>query len=337
MDHAGLSEGLVALAYARRSEDLVRYVDDPNDDAVRRVVGVLAESRRGGPVALEEGDLSTLGLYAERRVVAARRRASLTLVDDVLDCYALFPRVTDVPWDSWMKAAVFIARDAGRDLDSMQDVFVTNAPPAMARRFDVVLESMNRVESLAQCHVAEVTTSYGVGLLKTLVLSDTSTTGSWLSTPRRPDDVVGYAPSTNLAQVAASLADDLEQTHAMVAGPIVQSQLAGSLFSLIVPGAFVPTSGCLSVAGDAADHGTSLTAYVAEPSEGYDAADLAAAATGAGLFAVADGTRLVVLLDQPNFDRDEDDEGSDDAGLDRYAESVRRALGASWAYTPPTL
>ena len=152
-----------------------------------------------------------------------------------------------------------------------------------------------------------------MGFLETLVFRGTPTFGLW-GAPRQADNFVPFAPTTNLAQLCASLADALDASGAVVTGPIGQDQLAATSFSLTTAGSYVPTLGCLSfVAHDVA--GSALTAFVAELPEDEEvsrdddryADTLAAAARQSdGQVAVADRSRLIVLSPQPSFDEELD-------------------------------
>jgi hypothetical protein len=128
--------------------------------------------------------------------------------------------------------------------------------------------------------------------------------------------VLSYQPTTNLAQLCASLADALDSSGKVTTGPIGQDQLAATSFSLTAPGSYLSVLGCLSfVATDVA--GSALTAFVAELPLGadddldldtrLDAAALAAAAGAIdGQVAVADASRVILLSPQPSFDEELD-------------------------------
>ena len=73
-----------------------------------------AFERRSDPEEVE-----TLRLYAKRRILQARRRSSMNLVDDAIEAFALIPENSDVPWDTWLKAGLFVARSLGRDIESI--------------------------------------------------------------------------------------------------------------------------------------------------------------------------------------------------------------------------
>jgi hypothetical protein len=289
--------------YQSRAAELIRFRPEDNDDVVAGVVrSVVADGEDGGGLfrhALNDEAIDSLRLFAMRRVVLGRRLSSLGPIYEALDACALIPRERDVPWDSWVKGALFIARGIGGDLDAMMRRFVDLHPEELAR-CDLVLESMDRVHDLAQCRLAEVSTSYGVGLLETLAFLGRPTFGLW-GAPRQADNYVAYEPTTNLAQLCVSLADALEASKKVTVGPIGQDQLAAMLFSQTTPGSYVATTGCLSfVAEDLA--GSSLTALVAELESDEDPAVLALEARSVeDQVAESEGSRLIVLSPQPSF------------------------------------
>lgn len=301
---------LSAIEYRDVDEDFVRFRDDPLDDAVKSVVASVAatdETRRDQfRSTLDNDTTNTLLLYAKRRTLQARRRSSMNLVDDTMDAFALAPAAADVPWDTWVKAALFIARSLGRDIESVAQRFGTLSTVELAQRFDVAYEAMNRVESLEQCFIAEVTTSYGSGFIETIVHRDTKSTGGFYSAPRQADDIVPFTPKSNLAQLAASVADAFDATETLRTGAIAQDQLAGMSFSQRVSGAYLETTGCLSFYADATSDDVSFKVFVAELPDDTDVEMLASGAERDDQAVCFDDTRLILLLAPPNFDDDDD-------------------------------
>src|ERR1019366_5346876 len=164
------------LAYDARDDDLVRFRENPVDDnlsnTVRSIFDSLDERREGVRQGLDEDDRDLLMVFAKRRALSAQRTTSLRAVSDALDTYALLPREYDVPWESWFKATLFIGRDLGLDLNDALQRFVDGAPGESARRAHVAFDAMTRIDALSQCHVIEVSTSYGPGLFETMVVRD---------------------------------------------------------------------------------------------------------------------------------------------------------------------
>jgi hypothetical protein len=309
-----LRDQLAENVYDLNAGEFIRYRPEANDDAVAGVVrSVVAEGEEGCDAfrhGLDIDEVDTLRLFAMRRTLLARRLSSLGPIYEALDAFALLPSINDVPWDSWVKGAFYVSRGIGGDLDSMERRFVDLHPDA-AHRCHVAVEAMDRINELSQCHLVEVTTTYGIGFVETLVFQGKPTLGLW-GAPRQADNVLSFRPTTNLAQLCASLADALDSSGRVTTGPIGQDQLAATSFSQTARGSYLPVLGCLSfVASDVA--GSALTAFVAElpitAEDGLDidspldATALAAAANEIdGQVAVAAASRVILLSPQPSFD-----------------------------------
>jgi hypothetical protein len=309
-----LRNQLAENGYELNAGEFIRFRPEANDDAVAGVVrSVVAEGEEGCDVfrhGLDIDEIDTLRLFGMRRTLLGRRSSSLGPIYEAMDAFALLPGENDVPWDTWVKGAFFVSRGMGGDLNSMERRF-TDLHPDSAHRCHVSVEAMDRVSELSQCHLVEVTTNYGTGFVETLVFQGKPTFGLW-GAPRQADNILTYEPTTNLAQLCASLADALDSSEKVTTGPIGQDQLAATSFSLTAAGSYLPTLGCLSfVAHDVA--GSALTVFVAElpletdddldDRDHYDAADLAAAANETdGQAAVADASRVILLSPQPSFD-----------------------------------
>jgi hypothetical protein len=301
---------LTASPYRDVDEDFIRFRDVPLDDSVKSIVDAMCatgESQRDEfRDALGPEEIATLRIYAMRRTLQSRRRSSMNLVDDSVAALALIPAPADVPWDTWLKAALFIARSLGRDIGQIAERFGELSSIESAQRFDVAFEAMSRVDDLSQCFIDEVSTNYGTGFIETLVHRDTKSTGAFYSAPRQADDVVPFAPKTNLAQLAASLADALDATEKLHTGAITQDQLAGMSFSQQVSGAFLATNGCLSFYADSPVDEKSFKVFVAELPEDADVESLTTGAELDDQAICSVDTRLVLYAAPPSFDDDED-------------------------------
>ena len=324
---SAVEERLASLRYDNQSGDFVRFRDDPIDDTVRTVVqGVLAGGDSDADLLRHlqgEESTDTLRLFSMRATLQARRRGSFNLIDDAMAGFALLPSIVDVPWDSWLKAALFVARSLGRDLGSVGERFYEAASEDAIARFDIALESMDRVESLEQCRMSEVTTTHGVGYVETLVFRDKSTF-AFYTPPRVGDDVIVFHPSTNLAQLAVTLADALDAQGSVVTGPIAQDQLAGMLCSMQVAGTYIDTTGCLSFVVDPLEGTGAFSVFVAELPDETDMQALVAGAQLDDQLAFANGQRLILFVAQPSFD---DEESVVDLGT--YAVFAEQALKES--------
>lgn len=319
---------LASRQYDINAADFVRFRVDANDDLVAGIVRAVtaggaelcAEFRHG----LGATDADTLRVFAMRRTLQGRRQAGLGLLSEALDGFALLPGLNDVPWESWFKATLFLVRYLGGDLDSLGERFADVADSAAARRGNVTVESMARVEELSQCQLVEVMTNYGTGFVEILVFRNIPTIGLFGAPTSLGVNQVEYHPKTNVAQLAASLADALDNTHRVVTGPISQDQLAATSFSLIVSGSYLPTAGCLGFIADGEEGEGSFSVFVAELTDDSDVEALAEAATGTvGQAAVFDSSRLILFCAQPNFDEnadfDDDADFHDAEGLARAA------------------
>ena len=328
---------LAAHPYEINAAEFVRFRVDANDDLVAGLVRAItaagaelcAEFRHG----LGATEAETLRLFSMRRTLQGRRQASLGLLSEAMDSFALLPGLNEVPWESWFKGALFLVRYLGGDLVTMSERFADVADPAAARRGDVAVESMDRVEELSQCQLVEVMTNYGTGFVEILVFRNTPTSGLFGAPTSLGVNQVEYHPTTNLAQLAASLADALDETHSVVTGPIGQDQLAATSFSLIVPGSYLPTAGCLGFIADGEEREGSFSVFVAELLDDSDAEALAGAANdNVGQAAVFDSSRLILFCAQPSFDEnsgvDDDVDFHDAEGLARDA--LLDPATASW-------
>jgi hypothetical protein len=301
---------LSAYEYETSAGDFVRFRPNANDDAVSVIVrsATVAGSQRSEEFrhSLSDEGTNTLRLFAMRRTLQARRGASMSLLGESIDAYALLPKPKDVPWDSWFKGTLFVSRSLGLEPATLGERFADSASSEAVEHCQVAIEAMSRVDTLSQCQLVEVTTTYGTGFLELLVF-DFMVKAGWLGTRHLAVNEISYQPTTNLAQVAASLADALDASGRLVTGPIGQDQLAATAFSLSVPGSYLPTAGCLSFIAEGVDGGPSFSVFVAEMTDETDISSLAANATEVGnQAAIYDARRLIVISAQPNFDEAND-------------------------------
>src|ERR1035437_4767521 len=179
--------------YDINASDFVRFRVEANDDIVGGVVRSVTSESNADREQFRQGlsdDASTMQLFAMRRTLQARRQSSMSLVYEALDGFALLG-FDDVPWDTWLKASLFVARLVGGDLELIRRRFAEVAHADAAARFDVALEPMNRVSDLSQCSLVEVKTTYGVGFVETFIFRDGSTVALG-GAPRQGDNRVAY-------------------------------------------------------------------------------------------------------------------------------------------------
>ncbi|MEO9181552.1 MAG: hypothetical protein ABI298_07890 [Acidimicrobiales bacterium] len=310
--------------------EMIRFRDLPLDDTISNIVRSVANGAIDEIIRFrfepDDGVVDRLRLFAKRRILQARRRSSIYLVDDAMDAYALLPTIDDVPWENWLKAGLFIARSLGRDLDAIAQRFHDVADEDVAARFDVAFESMARIGDLRQCNIVEVSTNYGTGMLRTLVFRAAATKGWGMGVaPRQGDNLVTYDPESNLAQLAVTLADAIDATGNLRTEAIAHDQIPAMLFSLSLRGSYLPVTGCLSFFADADDEKNSFNVFVAELPDDEEVEEIAECALGDDQIVFHDGFRLVQFVAPPLFSDD------DNATLDfsAYADICRKALSAT--------
>jgi hypothetical protein len=306
-----LRDQLAGHPYDIGAGEFVRFRVDANDETVAGIVHALSAEGSDGCDEFRHGlsvsESDTLRLFAMRRTLQGRRQSSLGLIYDALDGFALLPEDDDVPWDSWFKATMFVARTLGVNLDTLGSRFEDIASGDVANRYYVAVEAMSRIEEFAQCHMVEVSTTHGIGFVEILVFHDNRVRGRY-NRPTLADNQIDYYPSSNLAQLTVSVADALDTSGTVLTNPITQDQLAATLFSLSASGSYLQVAGCLSFVADEVDGSGSFTVFVAELSEGTDVEMLVQSAIDTDdQAAICDGQRLIVFSPQPSFDENDDE------------------------------
>ena len=315
--------------------EFIRYRDDPNDEVVAGVVREVAAQGFDTAAAvrrvLDEPMLETLRLFSMRRTLQGRRRASLGALSEAMSAFALLTTIEDVPWESWLKAALFIGRSLGADVETVAANLRDLCDGDVDARLDVAVESMRRVNDLTQCHVAEVSTTYGTGFVETLVFRGAATIGLFGAPNRLGDNVLSFEPVTNLAQLAANVADALDGAG-LTTTPLGQDQLAATSFALAVSGSYMATTGCLSCVAEGTNGADSLNVVVAELPEDVDVDALVRAGSDTeDQWALANGQRLVVLSVVPDFSGVDDGE----VDFDPYVDLVSTVLNDPAARATP--
>jgi hypothetical protein len=333
------------LAYDSPAYDLVRYRDDNLDDQLGRIIFDLASN--GDPEAirrtLTEDDAALITLYAHRRIVVGRRKRSSTPLLEALDAYALLATLSEGEINSWLKALLYFGREYGMDFDAVADRFRQLSPDS-AENVVVVISALDRLEHLAQCHIVETSTNYGVGLLNTVIVRERASAmglGGVLGIPVKIGSYeVAYDLASRVANVGAALADAFDAIDGLQASEIRHDQLVASTFDVVASGSYLTSRACVNFYVSDPE-GLTFTVKVADldPDEDeYSAEDLAEMADElVDQAAVASGSYLVVLSVVPDFDdmfadepfdgEDEgDDEELDEDPLGIYLDTVRRVL-----------
>jgi hypothetical protein len=309
------------ITYETQASDFIRFRDDGADASIGAIVRAVSAEDRNSCAEFRRGldDADGLEVFTRRRVLQGRRQSSLSPLYEALDGFALLPSSEQVPWDSWFSAALLLACSMGGDVDTIARRFVDLSSDATSARFAVALDAMDRVQSLEQCRLVEVSTNYGVGFVETMVFR--AVPGGLYRAPTLGLNQIAYHPTTNLAQLAASLADRLDGAD-VVTGPIGQDQLAATSFAMTTAGSYLATTGCLSFVAEIGA-GDAFTVFVAELPEDADVVTLAeSASTTNDQTCVHDQSRLVLFSPQPSFD----DDGDVAIELEQYEEFARTVL-----------
>jgi hypothetical protein len=135
------------------NDDLVRFRDDGGDAEVASIIRSIGTLDVGARSALRSrvspDAAATLHLFAKRRVVKARKQTSLELVHDAIAAWSLLPVVGDVPWRSWLRAALVIAAPLGEDPHEVVDLF-GGSDTAGGVRSQAVVDAVDRTNDLSE-------------------------------------------------------------------------------------------------------------------------------------------------------------------------------------------
>ena len=118
---------LQRVTYPVLAGEFIRYRDDPSDEVIGAVVREAAlEGDEAGAALrriLDEPTIETLRLFGMRRTLQGRRRASLGALGEAMGGFALVSPLEEVPWESWLKAALFVGRSLGADAATVAESF----------------------------------------------------------------------------------------------------------------------------------------------------------------------------------------------------------------------
>ncbi len=274
-------------------DDLVRFRPDSQDERVADLVDA-AELYDGDARAMLRTVLSsdahdTLLRFAQRRVLSGQRATNRKHFRQALSAWSLLPTVGDVPWTTWFLAALLLG-DFAFDA-TLATLFEGSSTPG-GTRCETLQRSLMKGGSLAQCHIVEVTTSYGVGMIELPLPRDVPAMG-WLDIPLIDRDDALYAPTINLAQLTVDVADAFDQMSAVHTTSIQ--------FSLLSTGTspFVRTLGCLHFCADSKD--STWDVFVAQLESEEDVLLLTSNLTSDEGAAVGHGSAVVLIMAQPNF------------------------------------
>lgn len=279
------------------NDDFVRFQLASGDDLVADLVQSAElydeQSRAILRTLLTSAAQDTLMLFAQRRVLSGRRSANQNHFRQALSAWSLLPTMNDVPWTTWFLASLVLGEFAHDT--SIVALFEGPSTPG-GIRCGALQRSLRRGGSLAQCHLAEVSTTYGVGMIELPLPRDVPARG-WLDAPLIDKDDAFYAPTINLAQLTVDVADALDQ--------LTNTRTSGIEFSLLSTGTspFIRTLGCLHFC--ATTERTTWDVFVAQVESASKASRLEAELADDEGAAVSDRDLVIVFMAQPSFDDDE--------------------------------
>lgn len=286
-----LAESLTGPTLA--SDDLVRFRPDRRDERVADLVDAAqlydAGARARLRTLLSRDAHDTLRRFAQRRVLSGRRTANQKHFRQALSAWSLLPTVGDVPWTTWFLAALLLGDFA---LDSTLVTLFEGSSTPGGTRCQTLQRSLMKGGSLSQCHLVEVTTSYGVGMIELPLPRDVPATG-WLDVPLIDRDDALYTPTMNLAQLAVDVANAFDHMTAVHTTSIQ--------FSLLSTGTspFVRTLGCLHFCAESGD--STWDVFVAQLESEADVQRLESNLSRDEGVAVGHGSTVVLIMAQPNF------------------------------------
>ena len=338
-----MTSPLADFRYEPLAYDLVRYRESALDDQLATFVRDTVASDEANEVrwSLDEDDQSLLITFARRRIVKGLRDRAAAPLLEAFDTYALLPAVSDGEMAVWFKAGLFIGANLDLDLDALAERLAEVAPPATVAQATIAFDSLDRVEHLAHCQLVETSTSYGPGLLNTIVVrnepGDGTLSGIFGAPARVSEFAVGYDQASRVATIAARVADAFDVMEGHSSNELRHDQLVASSFDVVTGGSFLPARACVSFHVTATD-GLSFTVVIADvdaEQTGYDALELAEAADDlVDQASVAVDSFVALLTVVPNFDDmfgddvwdEEGDEEYDDDALSVYLDTVRQVL-----------
>ena len=295
------------------SDDFVRFRPDDADNRVADLVqsaelydDVVRADLRG---LLTNEAKDTLYLFGQRRVLLGRRTSNVSYYHQALAAFSLLPEVRDIPWITWFLAALILGEYANDP-----DVVALFGGPATegGMRCQELQNSLENGGSLSQCHLREVETTYGQGIIELPLPHDLP--GHWSRPPMIGRDDAVYAPTINLAQLAVEVADALDRLEG--------TRTTALEFSFLSTGTTtsIGTLGCLHCC--AIKGNNAIDVYVAELESESDAKQFVAHLSDDDGFVVRNGAELVLFSSQPSFDDNLESPPLDATAFEQLAKSA---------------
>ncbi len=266
---------------------MVRYLHDPTDDAIGRIVDstrfMNADDLRKFRDQLSEQDLYTLLQFARRQTVEALRSKRLNLALRAVSALTLVDRDKIDYRDLSVDFPLYAARQLDASTDEVIDSAIARCTDGTAEVFDA---ARNRVRSttLQSCALVEVSSIYGLGFMET-----------WTR---------GYNAATSIAELSVEVADAVDREGTYETAAFHATGLPDVWFSGERTSRDIPTDGCVSVdcrliGSGRRSHG--LLIFLAHLAPSASADDLAEAARQASRgdtpqVAIASGHRLALII-----------------------------------------
>jgi len=262
---------LAGLRFQRRASDLARFLDDPLDEAIARVVVNAASlsypSRDFLRSTIDAGDSDTLFLFARRRAASALRRGSLAEAQESVLALTLITLAKVDFRDLSVDFPLYSARKLGGDIGLIIGNAVALSEPGTSRYFAAKSERAFGL-SLQNCALLEIRSSYGLGFMDVWSPLVTST--------------------ADLAKSAVLLADEIDSEGQYAVQGLHVTELPEVWFTPSKRAETIPTAGCVSLSaslrGGSAPPSHGLLVFLAELHDDRTASKLekrAASATDA--------------------------------------------------------
>ena len=307
-------ESWVDLAVTSRDVDFVRMavgeVDEWADELVEELDGLDVSEVAAWRENLDDDGVALVDIAARRCVVRYVRENEPDLAHRAVALFALYPRATTVPWETWVKGLLVVARDAGLDATSLLETAREWGDSAFAERFEIARDALERINGLADVHLAFTSSEYGPGLLEIAL----NPAGSMASTqnasirstglagvPDRdaPDEEEsGFGAQSDLITLVVSLADEIDAEGSFRTSEIRHDQVPATLFDLDFAEPFLPAVGVVSFSALDSEGVEVYTVYVAELFSDEDVEEWGESA-GEGVAVVTRDYRLVVFMLSP--------------------------------------
>lgn len=221
---------LGGLRYPARAHDVVRFLDHPVDEQIAAIVADAAqladEPRDALRASVSEEDAYTLLEFARRRAASALRTTSLPQALEAVRSLTLVTRSRIDYRDLSVDFPLYAVRELGGDLGRVVQQAIAMSEPSTGEYF-AARASPARRESLRDCALVEVRSSYGLGFM---------------------DHISGrYRPSADLAETAVRLADMIDTDARYVVEDLHTSDLPEVWFTLERRTGSLPATGCVSL------------------------------------------------------------------------------------------